>query len=198
MVDGDATRRCSAKWVRERDEALAHGTGCNGAWMARESQGRGLGGSPGRRRARRAGRHGRATPSCRTVAGKLHKDESWPGRSAARTRHSYTWGARLRGRRMTRVWNVARGGGDRRPSACPCAGVRDVRVQATWGAAAAGGGRALECDGRAGQGWGACARWAAARRGCGVHETWGALLGHRCRASQRGERVRWATREGKG
>jgi hypothetical protein len=39
MADEDATWRCSAKWVRERNEALAHGAGCNVAWMAREPQG---------------------------------------------------------------------------------------------------------------------------------------------------------------
>jgi hypothetical protein len=74
------------------------------------------------------------------------------------------------------------------------AGERDMRVQAAWGAAAAGGGRArwsaVAEQARVGE----HARWAAAGRGCGVRATWRALLGHRGRAGQRGERVRWATR----
>jgi hypothetical protein len=38
-ADGDVVRRCSPKRVMERDEALAHGVGCTGVWMAREPQG---------------------------------------------------------------------------------------------------------------------------------------------------------------
>jgi hypothetical protein len=83
-ADGDATRWCSAKWVRERDEALAHGAGCNGAWMTREPQGRGLGGSP---------RRGRA------LARRL-----WRGRSGTQKRRGRAASHRARGRAGAPVW----------------------------------------------------------------------------------------------
>jgi hypothetical protein len=99
--------------------------------------------------------------------------------------------------------NVALGGGDRRSSACPCAGGRDVRGQAAWGAATARGERAralLECGGRArllvlgerARVWGVgllgCARLAAAWAARGAGErTRGGQLGPGSWAAEREE-----------